>query len=244
MIVVATLLCDRKRSSWDIAIPHIMKLEIPPEIVYGNVLYYTNIESFDGWGSEDFMITLEEKYKCPTYYDIWSIHSSSWMDEIKYDQDQNRLDHIVIARNMCLAFARNIKADYIFFVDADVIVPPNALRLLVQSGKKLVGGVVPGRGVHKNMKYIFGKKNIVEGDLVQANHGTLGCMLIHKDIFNYLSFRWGNALKSNALLSEDPAYCNDAKELFEEPFWIHTKVICDHWDDPEAPLTQQGVSKF
>ena len=243
MIVIATILCERKISSWYKGLSAALET-----ICNEDVCYYVNIQSEYGirddpaiYDLDKFLQQSEKKYDL----DYWSIRSS-WMKKPAFDQDQARLDYIVIARNMALAYARSVQATHIFFVDADVIVKPNTLQILLNSKKSLAGGLVPGRGVHKHVTYIFGKTNIREGNLVKASHGTLGCMLIENSVFDYLSFRWGKPIGTGTkpILSEDPAYCNDAKILLGQDFWLNEEARCEHWDDPDNPLTLNAVSKF
>jgi hypothetical protein len=246
MIVVASILCDRKRSSWEVGLPNILAQNFTQPWSF-----YINIESNPGLDQsasdklkdyDDYLLKVANS-GIPFAFDIWT-NNSSWWQRPSYDQDQSRLTPIVQARNMALNYARAVGAYGILFVDNDVIVPPMALSVLEQSGKHLIGGLVPGRGVHRNMRYIFGETNNWEGRMQECAHGTLGCMFIHSDVFNYLSFRWGPAYRNGTMLSEDPAYCNDAKLLMGERFWIHHDVQCEHWDDPVAPLTQDGVAGF
>jgi len=240
MIVVATLLCDRKRNSWLKGLESVTRLQFqqPWQI-------YVNLEQTGRWDSGVYEPIFDLLNSCtiPYDYDFWS-WTSTWWTAPKYDQDQSRLTPIVNARNMALAYARATGASALMFVDADVIVPPHALATLEACGKSIVGGMVPGRGVHRAMRYIFGETNTWEGRLQICGHGTLGCCLIRREVFDYLSFRWGPAYPNGTILSEDPAYCNDAKVLLGQNFWMHHDVQCEHWDDPDAPLTDDQVAGF
>lgn len=239
MILISTLLCDRKISSMMVALPGL----ISQARNRSDVNLYYNIETDDPFSWLDLSDSLERS-NIVHAIDYWNV-TSTWMARPKFDQDQSRLIPITYARNMALTLARSWDAEYIFFVDGDVIVPPNALEMLLNANKPFIGGTVPGRGVHKHALYIFGTPKAREGQLIQVDHGTCGCMLIHRSLFNYISFRFGPACNNpGVMLSEDPAFCNDAYYRLGIPFWIHEGVICKHWDDPEHPLTQSGVAQF
>lgn len=236
MIVIATILCDRKSSSQLISIPSSAKIE-------GDTRLYVNIET--SLHGEEF----EEKYKellnflrteCPIPYDldVWSINSS-WMPKPAFDQDQARLNGITLARNMALNFAFNARASHILFIDADVIPAPDGLNKLLETGKPFVGGFVRGRGAHSGATYIFYPTGNTEmnGQLIECSHGTCGYMLISSDIFKYFRFRQGPDFKHpEIMLSEDPAFCNDVKYHKGVTFWIRKDVVGTHWDDPKNPF--------
>jgi hypothetical protein len=46
------------------------------------------------------------------------------------------------------------------------------------------------------------------------------------------------------MLSEDPAYCRDARVFLGKDFFIDSRVVCEHWDDPDHPMTEDQVSQF
>lgn len=167
MIGIATLLCDRKQSSQLIGIPAAMKLDTTG--IEGGVRYYVNIES--GYCPDDFrriyepLLQLidrsEPQIACDV--DTWQWRTgrfrkrtAPWRLPPQYDQDQRRLQSICVARNMAREFALATGASHLFFIDADVIVPPDALKRLLALDHPLAGGLVPGRGAHSHVKYVFG----------------------------------------------------------------------------------------
>jgi hypothetical protein len=234
-IVVATLLCDRKRASELIGLPAMLALE-PPD--GAEIVHYINYETHhaDMWGaSRTMLVRSGREYGC----DSWQ-RASSWLPAPHFDQDQTRLEPICVARNMARAYALSIGASHLLFIDADVIVKPDGLRRLIALNRPLVGGLVPGRGPHNGRaQYAFGER-WRRDNIINCAHGTCGYMLIAREVFGILPFRWGiNRDDTNGgYQSEDPLYCNDAVHLLGErgEFWIDTGADAEHWDNPARPL--------
>jgi hypothetical protein len=96
--------------------------------------------------------------------------------------------------------------------------------------------------------YVFGHKGGIRprGELIECDHGTAGYMLIRRELASTLRFRWGGS-RANPnpleMMSEDPAYCEDAKLNGFGRFLIHTGARAQHWDDPAQPFTEAEASK-
>lgn len=174
MIVVATILADRKASSQMIGIPAAMKLDTTG--IEGGIRYYINIETASDYPGIRYRPLREflQSDQCTVPWDLdtwrWDSNFNSqierwdpagasefaWRKRPQYDQDQRRLQGICMARNMAREYAMAMGASHLFFVDADVIVPPNALQRLIALDHPLAGGMVPGRGAHSGVWYVFG----------------------------------------------------------------------------------------
>lgn len=238
MVVVATILCDRKASSQLVAIPRTAALQ-------GDIRLYVNIESDCSSSEFDTLYApllnfLRNECKVPWDLDVWSV-KSTWIPKPKYDQDQARLRGIIMGRNMCIEYAQSKEASHLLFIDADVLPEADGLQKLLETGKPFVGGLVPGRGSHKHAQYLFYQTGKTEmgGKLIECGFGTCGYMLISNEIFPYFRFRWGPDFKARHVpLSEDPAFCNDLVHHTGIKFWIRSDVRAGHWDDPKAPLTE------
>lgn len=152
-VAVCTLVADRRLGEHSQAIPH--KLDYP------NMVYYVNAETnlLDTPGE---ILKLDEQvaeiYPENYYLDLWNVRSE-WITFPKGDQDQARLVPICLGRNMCRMFAASQGAEWLLFLDSDVVVPPDSIQKLLEiaydpeTGEvihRIVGGVVPGRGVHSN----------------------------------------------------------------------------------------------
>lgn len=189
-VIAATLLCDRKVRSQLVAIPAMLKIE-------GIDRLYINIESnLRGQKFEAAYRPLRDFLRAgtsiPVDVDIWS-WESTWRQRPTYDQDQRRLDAIVIARNMARAYMLRTDATHLLFIDADVIVSPDGLQKLLALDHPVCGGLVPGRGAHGHAYYVFGPRRSVPDhpEVIECSHGTCGYMLIRRDVLSTLAFRFG-----------------------------------------------------
>ncbi len=242
-VIAATLLCDRKVRSQLVAIPAMLKIE-------GIDRLYLNIESnLRGQKFEAAYQPLRDFLRAgtsiPVDVDIWS-WESTWRQRPTYDQDQRRLDAIVIARNMARAYMLRTDATHLLFIDADVIVSPEGLQKLLALDHPVCGGLVPGRGAHGHVYYVFGPRRSVPDhpEVIECSHGTCGYMLIRRDVLSTLAFRFGASRETpGKVLSEDPAFCSDAFLNGFGRYWIHTGVKAAHWDDPQDPLIAAVAAK-
>ncbi len=181
-------------------------------------------------------------------WDIWSVSKSTWRPERQGDQDNTaRLPPILTARNMAIDYAIYHGADHLLFVDSDVIVPVHTVSRFNTIPEPLVGGVVPGRGAHVHVSYIFGPQIPMGTHLIRCDHGTCGLVRIHKSIFTQVRFRQGpHPHNRGTWLAEDPCYAADAKALGLASGWfICTDVVAEHRDHPSRPLRlEEAVNDY
>lgn len=232
MILVATLLCDRKAYSQLYAVPNNLKLSYPDKRIY------VNIQTSDKKLFEPLFHVLEG---ADAVIDVWNIDSGWWAPPC-YDQDQARLFPITLAREMARYAALSLGAEWLLYVDADVIIPENSIEALLSRGKKIIGGVVPGRGVHSRVRYIFRPK-LRRGDLWECDYGTAGFLMLHRDVFSRVPWRYGRSM-DGVMCSEDPLYGETCRELGFGRWNIDLTVVAKHLDDPDHPLTYDGVAPF
>lgn len=234
-VVVATLMCDRKRHSEMVGLPAMLRLR-------GDCAFYVNYESTDdlAWDASRWALADEFKGGKGRRIDFerWE-RMSTWLTRPAYDQDQARLEPICIARNMARGYAIATGATHLLFVDADVVVQPDGLERLLALNVPLCGGYVPGRGAHKHAHYVFGER-MRRDNLIYCKHGTLGYALIRRDLFEVLPFRHGpHPLPEHrgTYLSEDPAFAADAEVYYGAEWVIDINCTAEHVDNPAEPLT-------
>ncbi len=147
---------------------------------------------------------------------------------------------------MAIDYALSQNATHLLFIDSDVIPHPGGVAKLISLDVGLCGGLVPGRGVHRDLRYMFpGKLTIRDhGNLYTCGYGTCGYMLIKREVFERLRFRYGDDSGTHGeLISEDQAYCEDWNRMSGVPFHIHKEATADHIDSPTNPLTADGVAR-
>jgi hypothetical protein len=187
-------------------------------------------------GDEDDLIDLEST----KFTQVWQMIGAG-VNERKFDQDQSaRLTKICVARNQCLDFAQQGNYDWILFVDSDVMLPLDTKEKLFTSAIdfKLRSGIVKGRGVHSHARYMFYPHGMVQG-WQQADYFTCGFMAIHRDVFWRLRFRWGKALSSEVVASEDPLFGEDARTILKEYWWGRLDLVAEHLGDLKDGETSQ-----
>lgn len=239
-VVVGTLMCDRKRDSQMISLRAIEKLN------YDNFDVYINIQSAnpnDNFAEVYQWAKIQELKNRRVHIDVWD-WNSSWSRKPEFDQDRARLAPICIARNMMLQAASSLGYDYLLQVDNDVMVPSNSIEVLLSEDRPIVGGVVPGRGVHNHLNYLFGSVEDIDSNKKVVSYTTCGFVLLRRDVFEYMRYRTGWGIHSRQVLSEDPAFFGDAAEIwgFGRPV-IFTDLKAEHWDNPASPLTHEGVDR-
>lgn len=231
MILVSTLLCDRKNHFQMNAADTLRKL------TYQDKICYFNIESSN---PDQFFSQLLDSLPTlglPYHVDIWQM-VSTWCKKPEFDQDQARLVPIVNARNMTIAAATCLGASHIFQVDSDVIVPPDSIERLLALDHPICGGMVPGRGDHKHVMYQSPDVPTHLNDtVIDVGHGTCGFMLISRDVFTRLRYRVGPSIVSDMWISEDPAFCEDANVLLKKgKMRLDLSLVAQHLDDPTMPF--------
>jgi hypothetical protein len=154
---------------------------------------------------------------------------------------------IVFLSGMPFGHARNVGAQqavennctWLFFIDDDVAVPPDAYAKLKAHDKAIVSGLYFRRSppinpvwLNKvNNEYVF--QHSIDGKLHTADLVGAGCLLIKVDVFRQITrpwFEWRvdrDDLDKNDRLSEDFFFCQKAKQFGIE-IHIDTSVQCDH----------------
>ena len=201
------------------------------------------IESVRKAGFEDILLNYEgillDSYPV-SYTQEWIVSGSGFDESRKFDQDQEfRLSRITIARNMCLEFAQLKGYDWILFVDSDVLIPVDTKAILFEDKSyKIRSGIVPGRGIHSQAKYMFYPHEI-EGHWQRADYFTCGFMAIHKSVFTKLRFRWGEPIYGGEVASEDPLFGSDARTILKEFWWGNLLLKAEHIGELKHGETSQ-----
>ena len=209
-ILVAVICCDYKKYSLKECIDHIKNAGFEHILIN-----YEGLLPLNDYGQ--------------TYLQEWE-WTGAGKNKRKFDQDQNsRLAPICVARNLCLDFAQQGNFDWILFVDSDVMVPQNMMQLF-DSPYKVKGGLIKGRGAHKNALYKFYPQREIN-EYTECHYGSCGSLAIHKDIFWRVRFRWGLPIDGDSVCSEDPIFASDVRHLFNEFWYINNNLVHEHIGD-------------
>lgn len=231
-VLVCVLHCDRKWHN------RLTPGESIKNLDYLNFEVYLNIETTDQSKWADLVNQFEG---LALHTDFWN-YQSSWSKKPQFDQDQARLVPIVRGRNDSIECALEVGADYLLFVDSDMIIPADTITRLMSHNRPMVGGLVKGRNDHKSARYVFGNErgviplkdeNGVKNGLLECDHGNIGFVLIKREVFGVLKFRrgWSQRKGVTHLQSDDPNYCEDAEILGFGRHVIDTNVEAKHIDE-------------
>ena len=137
---------------------------------------------------------------------------------------------------------------HIFFIDDDMLHPPDIVQKLMEYNKDIVSGLYFTRGGHyhpllmKRAKLEMAKyepmyeypKGLVE---VDATGG--GCLLIKTDVFKKLKKPW---FVKNHVYGEDTYFCELARRAGFKIF-VDTNLVCGHLGDKEIIDEDLWLSK-
>lgn len=135
--------------------------------------------------------------------------------------------------------------DYLFFLDDDVIPPPDTILRLMSHKKPIVSGIyyrrnlpiypVMLKNVHEGRQWVvdYPPSSLIEVDFVGA-----GCLLIHKDVLLSLPplsskchwFEWRcdrEDLPKEQRMSEDFSFCEHARNHGYQ-ILVDTSIQCRH----------------
>ena len=202
-ILVGTPICLEKFYCWDEYCNAIKKLIIPEGV---ELVFYVVDTSDD----PSLKIEIACKREGILYY---------WITAEK------AMDKVVLARNKIREHAQIINADYIFYIDSDIVVPPNTLqRLLTMLGQfdptwSVITGCyitttskgipTPCAKLWTKIGYMDFPENYINGKVWTVDMTGLGCTLIPKQIFNLFEFRCIRDSEGKLIASEDTCFFND-----------------------------------
>lgn len=153
------------------------------------------------------------------------------------------------ARNKAAMTALELGVDYLFFLDSDVIPPPDAIHRLLKHDLPIVSGMYCRRSppvgipvMMRNHQWIteFKRGSMQEVDLVGA-----GCLLIRRDVLKGLPpqrpgkhwFDWrvdmSGVIPPHECMSEDFTFCSWARNHGLK-IMVDTSIVCRHVGFGEA----------
>lgn len=154
---------------------------------------------------------------------------------------ENELMHLSFLRNKVLDIAINY--DSVFFIDSDVIIPKNGLRILVESDSDIAMGWyfhkrLPSAGVNFE-GYTPEKEDecATNRDVVNGLSGGNGCVLVKKNVYENIKYNLYNGVKA-----EDVEYYRkaiDAGFKIKIDFGVH----CDHLGNDWKPKAKEFAIK-
>lgn len=160
------------------------------------------------------------------------------------------------ARNTIAQMAIERKADYVFMVDNDMVLPKDALQNLIEGGKDVVSGYCAHRGTNNvydgrttafrlydesgKAYFDYTKEAMYTGQemrqfrengeyKIQIHGGGAACTLIKTRVFQKLHFPWFKWIEydKDRQLSEDLYFCEQCRKAGIQMF-VDSRVECGH----------------
>ena len=125
--------------------------------------------------------------------------------------------------------------DYLFNVESDLVLPSNALCLLMKEFKPVISGLYRLRPEHTGTdayaariwdvpgpqaaddRYIRIGEDFEYGDVLRCTFVGFGCLLIHKKVLSSVDLAY----------YEDTTFCKACEDM-DIPVFVHTGVRCVH----------------
>lgn len=129
--------------------------------------------------------------------------------------------------------------DYVFMIDSDIIVPPDAIKIFLENPEPICFGVYPHKNTDNHKAEIFklGTENYelrynyceLTEPRIKVKGAGFGCAFIHKDVFKKLQYPFFKyvTFESGGFLSEDLFFCSYAREE-GYTLWADTRIRCGH----------------
>ena len=145
------------------------------------------------------------------------------------------------ARNMSVEGAIERKCEYLFFVDYDVLLPPDALTRLVARRAEMIGGLYFTKAKPPWPLVLIDGHSTMDwtpGDVVKVDATGMGCMLLRVDLLKKLEPPWFHTGSSATCTSdtegereqhtEDTYFFRRVKEELGLSPLVDTAVECIH----------------
>lgn len=142
---------------------------------------------------------------------------------LRDEPQENRIMRIISSRNACRYYFLKNSYDYLFFLDTDMIPPPDALQQLLKvdadiaSGNYLCRQEINGKLLvlpalykhHGNQLATLTMEEAKQNNVIDIAVCGLGCCLIKRKVLEKISFRPFTQSKTGG---EDVAFCVDAQK--------------------------------
>ena len=146
-------------------------------------------------------------------------------------------------RTVCAIRAKKNNSDYLFFIDDDMVFPPDTLEILIRQDKDIIGPAYRARTMDSKRSAALLEGGFVDLDATteekykttfECNAKGTGVMLINMKIFKVMEKPWFDFIYDKKVgvctLGEDYFFCRKAKEL-GFTVWCDPTILVGHIGD-------------
>jgi len=141
----------------------------------------------------------------------------------------NRQRHLTMGENLATDYCVANGASHMLFVAADCAPPVDVIPKLLEVNWPLVGAEIPTYCLSGPVapEYPFP---------VQRHLASAACVFVQRSLFNRLRWRYD----PDAGLTDDPAYCFDAQDLFNIEPLVRKDCIAKHYPEQIPAIEARG----
>jgi hypothetical protein len=141
-----------------------------------------------------------------------------------------RLVRICEGRNLLTEFALRRRADWLLYVDADIVVPPDAIVRLLELDHPFAGFAVP--------RYVLSGPPVAGYPFpVQRYQNTAGAWFVHRSLFRFFRWLWD----PDDGLTDDPATYRLIRDHLGVEQYNRLDVVGDH--PPLVPFERRRTDR-
>lgn len=169
-----------------------------------------------------------------TFQSIYGLHiPNGYKTDFKFfkcdlvDQNRNNVAH----------YALQHEYDYVFYVDSDIILPPDTLKKLISHDKEFVCGMYRMRRDEEVLEVYDTNYILFPSDKLKSLKGVIeiggcgfGCVLLQTGMLrsvDYPQFAYHQAFSFDGGFSEDMDFCQKARNKNHRLF-CDTSIKCEH----------------
>lgn len=141
--------------------------------------------------------------------------------DVEFILINNKSPNISVSRNACVAMAQEAKADYLFFLDSDMDIPPDTITRLLSHDKDIIGANYRKRTeniVFSGVENVNKPEDLTDHGLLPAMLIPTGCLLIKMAVFE-------NLPKPYFLFALRDFEGKEEKSIFGEDYVFSVRVI-------------------
>ena len=172
---------------------------------------------------------------------LTELHNNGRNYEVKIYIEQSTV--IDRARNVLAKRALADGCDYLMFIDADMILPPNTIDELIDMNLPIVSALyftkgkpyLPVARIKKNEddedhKFL---EDFEFNEIIKVAGTGFGCILIKAEVFQkieypYFKFEWKELNGKLQQVAEDLYFCDKARKAGYETY-LNTGIVCGHY---------------